>query len=34
MDTLDPEERERISNAVDPQLTKAIEILSDLLKAN
>ena len=34
METLDPGERERVSNATDPQLTKALEILVDLLKAN
>ena len=34
METLDPGERERVSNATDPQLAKAREILVDLLKAN
>ena len=34
METLEPEERDRVANAVDPQLSKALEILGDILKAN
>jgi carboxyl-terminal processing protease len=34
METLEPEERDRVMNAVDPQLAKALEILDDILKAN
>jgi len=32
METLEPEERDRVANAVDPQLDKALGILKDLLK--
>jgi carboxyl-terminal processing protease len=34
METLESEEQDRVANAVDPQLAKALEILSDILKAN
>jgi len=32
METLEPEERDRVANAVDPQLDKALGILTSLLK--